>query len=112
MLHINIPKVVVENYDKNPANVLFPKWTINAKNVRTGNAKHISDNKVVSPNRFECLSLSNDGRDDFLSYKQALVSTNIIDKSMRLRNSNTKPDTLQIPLKRPHLNRRLLICTT
>ena len=41
MLHINIPKVVVENYDKNPANVPFPKRTINAKNVRTGNAKHI-----------------------------------------------------------------------
>ena len=45
--------VVVENYDKNPANVLFeiPKRTINVKSVRAGNAKDISDNKIVSPNR-------------------------------------------------------------
>ena len=29
-------------------------------------AKDISDNKMVSPNHFESLSLSNDDRDDFL----------------------------------------------
>ena len=60
--------VVVENYDKNPANVLFeiPKRTINVKNVRNGNAKDISNIKIVSPNRSESLSLSNDDRDDFL----------------------------------------------
>ena len=35
-----------------------------------------------------------------------------INKSVRLRNSNTKLDTLQIPLKSPNLYRRPLICTT
>ena len=112
--HSQNETVVVENYDKNSANVPFdiPKRTINVKNVRTGNAKDISDNKMVSINRFETLSLSNDGRDDFLSDKHAFVSTNIIDKSVRLRNSDTKPDPLQIPLKSPNLNRRPLICTT
>ena len=59
---------------------------------------------MVPPNRFESLSLSNDDRDDFLLDKHALVSTNIIDKSVRLRNSNTKPDPLQIRLKSPNLN--------
>ena len=100
---------VVENYDKNSANVPLeiPKRTINVKNVRTGNANDISDNKMVSPNHFESLSLSNDDRDDFLSGKHAFVSTNIIDKS-GLRNSNTKTDPLQIPLKSRNLNRRTL----
>ena len=62
--HCQNKNVVVENYDKNSANVPFkiPKRTINVKNVRTGNAKGISDNKMVSPNRFETLSLSNDDR--------------------------------------------------
>ena len=50
--------------------------------------------------------------DDFLSDKHAFVSINIIDKSVRLRNSNTKPDPSQIPLKSPILNRRPLICAT
>ena len=50
--------------------------------------------------------------DDFLSDKHAFVSTNIIDKSVRLKNLNTKPDPLQIPSKCPNLNRRPLICTT
>ena len=59
---------------------------------------------MVPPNRFESLSLSNDDRDDFLLDKHALVLTNIIDKSVRLRNSNTKPDPLQIRLKSPNLN--------
>ena len=65
--HLQNETVVVENYDKNSANVPFeiPKKTINVKNVRTGNAKDISDNKMVSPNRFESLSLSNDDRNDF-----------------------------------------------
>ena len=67
---------------------------------------------MVSPNRFESLSLSNNDRDDFLSDKHALVSTNIIDKSVRLRNSNTKADPLQIRLKSPTLNWRPLICKT
>ena len=73
--------VVVENYHKNSANVPFEisNRTINVKNVRTGNAKDTSDNKLVSPNRFESLSLSNDDRDDFLSDKHTFVSTNIID---------------------------------
>ena len=31
---------------------------------------------------------------------------------MRFRSSNTKTDTLQIPLKSPNLNRRPLVCTT
>ena len=31
---------------------------------------------------------------------------------MRLRNSNTKPDPLQIPLKSPNLSQKPLICTT
>ena len=112
--HSQNETVVVENYDKNSANVPFKisKRTINVKNVRTGNAKCISNNKMVSPNRFETLSLSNYDRDDFLSEKHAFVSTNIIDKSVGLRNSNTKPDPSQIPLKSPNLNRRPLICTT
>ena len=112
--HSQNETVVVENYDKNSANVPFeiPKRTINVKNARTGNAKDVSDNKMVSLNRFESLSLCNDDRDDFLSDKHAFVSTNIIDKSVRLRNSNTKPDPLQIPLESPNLNRRPLICTT
>ena len=59
---------------------------------------------MVPPNRFESLSLSNDDRDGFLLDKHALVLTNIIDKSVRLRNSNTKPDPLQIRLKSPNLN--------
>ena len=90
---------VVENYDKNPANVLFeiPKRTINVKNVRNGNAKDISNIKIVSPNRSESLSLSNNDRDDFLWDKHAFVPTNFIDKSVKLRNSNPRPDTLQIP---------------
>ena len=67
---------------------------------------------MVQPNRFESLSLSNDDRDDFLLDKHALVSTNIIDKSVRLRNSNTKPDPLQIRLKSPNLNWKPLICKT
>ena len=86
--HSQNETVFVENYDKNSANVPFeiPKRTINVKNVRTENAKGISDNKMVSPNRFETLSLSNDDRDDFLSDKHAFVSANIICKSVRLRN--------------------------
>ena len=67
---------------------------------------------MVPPNRFESLSLSNDDRDDFLLDKHALVLTNIIDKSVRLRNSNTKPDPLQIRLKSPNLNWKPLICKT
>ena len=63
MLHINIPKMKL-NYDKNSGNVPFEilKRTINVKNVRTGNAKDISDNKMESPNRFESLFLSNNDR--------------------------------------------------
>ena len=65
--HSQNETVVVENYDKNSANVPseISKRTINVKNVKTGNAKDISDNKMVSPKRFESLSLSNDDRDDF-----------------------------------------------
>ena len=75
--HSQNETAAVEKYDKNPANVPLeiPKRTINVKNVRTGNAKDISDNKMVSPNRFESLSLSIDDRDDFLSDKRAFVST-------------------------------------
>ena len=52
--HSQNETVVVENYDKNSANVPFeiPKRTINVKNARTGNAKDVSDNKMVSLNRF------------------------------------------------------------
>ena len=102
--HSQNETVVVENSDKNPANVPFEiaKKTTNVKNVRSGNAKDISDNKIVSANLFESLTLSNDDRDDFLSDKHAFVPNDIIDKSVRLRNSKTKPDTLQTPLKSPN----------
>ena len=54
----------------------------------------ISDNKIGSPNPFESLSLSHDDRDVFSSNKHAFFPTNIKDKSVRLRNLSTKPDTL------------------
>ena len=49
---------------------------------------------------------------DLLSDKHTFVSSDLINKSVRLRNSNTKLDTLQILLKIPNLYRRLLLCTT
>ena len=36
---------------------------------------------------------------DTLLTEHTFVSTNIIDKSVQLRNSNTRPNTQQIPLK-------------
>ena len=75
--HSQNETVVVENYDKNPANVPFeiPKRTINVKNIRTGNAKDISNSKILSPNRFESLSLSNDDRYDFYQPNMLLFQT-------------------------------------
>lgn len=57
--------------------------TINVQNIRNGNAKDISDNKIVPQNRFQSLCSSKDERDDFLSDKHvfdknhAIVPTNI-----------------------------------
>ena len=75
--HSQNETVVVENSDKNPANVPFEiaKKTTNVKNVRSGNAKDISDNKTVSANVFESLTLSNDDRDDFYQTNMLLFQT-------------------------------------
>ena len=79
MLHINIPKMkllLLRIIIKTPL-------TINVQNIRNGNAKDISDNKIVPQNRFESLCSSKDERDDFLSDKHvfdknhAIVPTNI-----------------------------------
>ena len=79
MLHINISKMkllLLRIIIKTPL-------TINVQNIRNGNAKDISDNKIVPQNRFESLCSSKDERDDFLSDKHvfdknyAIVPTNI-----------------------------------
>ena len=64
----------------------------------------------MSPNRSESLSSCKDHGDDFLSDRQAfnkkyaLVPTNVIEKSVRLGNSNTITNTQQILLKSPNLS--------
>lgn len=104
-------KLVSENNDKNPAKVCFenPKRTINVTNDRNGKEKDISDYKIVLPNHFQSLSSSKNDRDNFLldrhaldKKKHAFAPTNIIERSMRLRNSNTRTNTQQThtPIKK------------
>ena len=107
--HTQNETVAAENYDKNAPNVPFeiPKEPSRLRMLELEMQKIEAIIKLCPQTVSKAY-----GRDDFLSGKHVFVPSDTINKSVRLRNSNTKLDTLQIPLKSPNLYRRPLICTT
>ena len=106
--HTQNETVVVENYDKNAANIPFEI----PKELSRLRMPELEMQKIEAIIKLCPQTVSKAyGRDDFLPDKHAFVPSDIINKSMRLRDSNTKLDTLQIPLKNPNLYRRPLLCT-
>lgn len=93
---LQINKLSIESTNKTPSKTLqLPKRTIKANSLRNENTKDAFTNEIASPNRFEVLSSISDDRDNFLSERHAfgnniIISTNNLDKSVRLHNSNTR----------------------